>query len=45
LGDLSVDGRITLKWIVRVCTGITLTASLEHGNEPSDSLKGGVFLD
>jgi hypothetical protein len=55
-GDLCVDRRIILKWILDVCdttlwTGFiclktgTVSGLCEHGKEPSGSLKVGEFLD
>ena len=42
LGDLSVDGRIILKYMIKNCE---LQATNEHGNELVDSVKGRGFLD
>jgi hypothetical protein len=54
LGDLGIDGRIRLKFILNKLGKRTLTGfiwlrivagSCEHGNEPSGSIKGKEFLD
>jgi hypothetical protein len=55
LGDLSVDGRIILKWILkkpgmRVQTGFTwlrlgVVGFCEHNNRRSGSIKRGEYLD
>jgi hypothetical protein len=56
LGDLGVDMRIILKWIIRKYGGKLWTrciwlriginaGSFERGYEPLGSIKGGVFLD
>jgi hypothetical protein len=53
--EICVDGRIILKWILgkevsRESIGLfwfrtgTGGGSCNHGNEPSDSIKGGKFL-
>jgi hypothetical protein len=55
LGDPGVDGRIILKWILRKCGDRVwtvliwlrignCTGILQHCNEFSLSIKGGVFL-
>jgi hypothetical protein len=51
--DLDVDGKVMLEWNrVGECklnlSGSEygpVTGSSEHGNEPSDSIKGGEILD
>jgi hypothetical protein len=55
LKGLVKDGRIVFKWILenRMICGLdssdlgyeTVLSSCEHGNEPSDSIKGWEFLD
>jgi hypothetical protein len=56
LQDPGVDGRIILRWICRKwdgghgldCSGPgkgQVAATFECGNEPSDSIKCGEFLD
>jgi hypothetical protein len=55
-GDPGINGRITLGWIFRkwdmgMCTGLgwlrmgQLAGACECGEEPSDSIKCGEFLD
>jgi hypothetical protein len=50
--DLSVDGKIILKWILGKVGGKVRTGCIwlrirtcEHGNEALGSIKGGKFLD
>jgi hypothetical protein len=50
--DLGIDGNIMLEWLVGIFrvdasgSGEVPVAGLcEHGNEPSDSVKGMEFLD
>ena len=46
LGDPGVDGKIILKWIFRKWDVEVWTAGTCYcGNEPSGSIKFGVFLD
>jgi hypothetical protein len=44
LGGLSVDGRIILKWILRV-SARPVAGCYECGNKLLTSVKGGKFLD
>jgi len=45
LGDLSVNRRIILKWILMRECRTDSTDSFEYGNERSGSIKTGEFLD
>jgi hypothetical protein len=53
LGDLYINGKIKLMWIlkkqgVRVCTGficLRTGSNGEYGSEPLDSIKGREILD
>jgi hypothetical protein len=50
LFGLDIDGRIILKWVVRLWTGSIgsryglVTDSYKHGSEPSSSTKRGKYL-
>jgi hypothetical protein len=55
-GELDVNGRIILRWILRKMEGVVGTGgswlrigmgggTCEYGKEPSGSIKCGVFLD
>ena len=50
-GDTDVDGRIILRWIFRKLDGVVGTGwnwpagTCEYGDEPSGSVKCGIFLD
>jgi len=44
-GDPGIDGRIILRWLFRKWDVGFWTGTCECGNEPSDSIKCGEFLD
>lgn len=48
LGDLVVNWRITLIWILRICAldaCLTIMGCCEYGNELSSCMKGKKFLN
>jgi hypothetical protein len=54
-GDVGVDGRIILEWMLENCLGGggrcgldssgSVAGSYKHGNESSGSMKGAEFID